>query len=77
MFYMLYLAENGERIGYGCIDFDAIEETISISELEKCKDMNTTWTKDDIINALVEGDIEPTNVNIDKSYYSGFCTKFQ
>ena len=77
MFYMLYLAENGERIGYGCVDFDTIEETISRYELEKCKDMNTTWTKDDIINALVEDGIEPTNANIVKVITAEFVQNFK
>ena len=77
MFYMLYLAENGERIGYGCVDFDTIEETILRYELEKCKDMNTTWTKDDIINALVEDGIEPTNVNIAKVITADFVQNFK
>lgn len=77
MFYMLYLAENGERIGYGCVDFDTIEETILRYELEKCKDMNTTWTKDDIINALVEDGIEPTNVNIAKVITAEFVQNFK
>lgn len=77
MFYMLYLAENGERIGYGCVDFDTIEETISRYELEKCKDMNTTWTKDDIINVLVEDGIEPTNVNITKVITADFVQNFK
>ena len=77
LFYMLYLAENGKRIGYGCIGFDAIEETISTYELEKCKHMNTVWRKDDIINALVEDGVEPTKANIVKVITTDFVQNFK
>ena len=59
------------------VHFDTIEETISRYELEKCKDMNTTWTKDDIINALVEDGIEPTNANIVKVITTDFVQNFK
>lgn len=39
--------------------------------------MNTTWTKDDIINALVEDGIEPTNVNIAKVITADFVQNFK
>ena len=45
--------------------------------LEKCKDMNTVWTKDDIINALVEDGIEPTNANIVKVITAEFVQNFK
>ena len=48
-----------------------------LNELEKCKDMNTTWTKDDIINALVEDGIEPTNANIVKVITAEFVQNFK
>ena len=39
--------------------------------------MNTTWTKDDIINALVEDGIEPTNANIVKVITAEFFQNFK
>ena len=39
--------------------------------------MNTTWTKDDIINALIEDGIEPTNVNIAKVITADFVQNFK
>ena len=48
-----------------------------LNELEKCKDMNTVWTKDDIINAFVEDGIEPTNANIVKVITAEFVQNFK
>lgn len=75
-FYMLYSTETGERFSYGSIDFEYVETEIVEYEKRKIKEMNTVWSREDIINALNECGVETSSTNVGKIVTSDFIKNF-